>query len=119
MSGLGSRPPLAPVAIPPSTYLPEGDVVTQHETVECGWTSQSWLFGNEKCEEPATRVVTTGCVHEHLYPCPTCDDCLPVVKRSLERGLLCTPCANSGTDGVPVVLVSDEPLPALAAGGAL
>lgn len=80
----------------------------------CQWKIYNWLLDDSPriCGEPAKTSVTTGCVHEHLNPCPTCERCLPEVKEAIGRGdLLCTPCRDlGGTDNVRVVIASIEEL---------
>lgn len=85
---------------------------TQTQVTECSWTTYSWLFGDSKCTEPATRILTTGCVHEHLHNSPACDDCTRNVVNQIEAGtLFCTLCRDKGGhDGCKVALVDDVPV---------
>lgn len=48
------------------------------------------------CHQRAAGLVTTGCVHEHVYTMPLCGLCLAQMRKLIpDRGWVCGPCLVS------------------------
>lgn len=63
------------------------------------------------CGEPATVVLTSGCVHEHLVDTAMCSKDEGYARDASRRGLLqCKLCLNAGSPHVPVAVVSSRDL---------